>query len=60
MKLTISKKGWVVIAAELRKKYHLTPGTKFVILDDGGVLAIVPTMKDPLNKLMGCQKVVLR
>jgi AbrB family looped-hinge helix DNA binding protein len=60
MKLTISKKGWVVIPAELRKKDHLTSGTKVVILDDDGVLAIVLTMKDPLNKLMGCQKVVLR
>ena len=27
MTLTISNKGWVVIPAELRKKYNLQPGT---------------------------------
>lgn len=56
MKLTISKKGWVVIPAELRKKYHLTTGTKVVIVDDGGVLAIVPTMKDPVKQAHGMPK----
>ncbi|MBN2499850.1 MAG: AbrB/MazE/SpoVT family DNA-binding domain-containing protein, partial [Anaerolineales bacterium] len=40
--LTISSKGWVVIPAELRKKYQLTPGTKVIIVDYGGVLSIVP------------------
>jgi len=38
MTLTISSKGWVVIPAELRKKYHLTPGTEVLIVDYGGVL----------------------
>jgi len=38
MTLTISSKGWVVIPAELRKKYHLMPGTEVLIVDYGGVL----------------------
>jgi AbrB family looped-hinge helix DNA binding protein len=48
--LTISKKGWVVIPAELRKKYNLTPGTEVVIVDYGGVLSIVPAPNDPIKE----------
>ena len=54
--LTISNKGWVVIPAELRKKYHLTPGTEVVIVDYGGVLSIVPAYKDPIRQGRGLLK----
>ena len=54
--LTISNKGWVVIPAELRKKYHLTPGTEVVIVDYGGVLSIVPASKDPIKQGRGLLK----
>jgi AbrB family looped-hinge helix DNA binding protein len=54
--LTISKKGWVVIPAELRKKYQLTPGTEVVIVDYGGVLSIVPAMQDPVKGGRGLLK----
>jgi len=56
MVLTISNKGWVVIPAEMRKKYHLTPGTEVVIVDYGGVLAIVPAIKDPIKQGKGFLK----
>ena len=56
MPLTISSKGWVVIPADLRKKYNLTPGTEVVIVDYGGVLAIVPAMKDPIKEGRGLLK----
>jgi len=56
MTLTISNKGWVVIPADLRKKYNLTPGTEVVIVDYGGVLAIVPAMKDPVKQGYGMLK----
>jgi AbrB family looped-hinge helix DNA binding protein len=49
MVLTISNKGWVVIPAELRKKYNLLAGSEVVIVDYGGVLAIVPAVKDPIK-----------
>ncbi|HUF39363.1 MAG TPA: AbrB/MazE/SpoVT family DNA-binding domain-containing protein [Anaerolineales bacterium] len=45
--LTISTKGWVVIPADLRRKYNLTPGTRVTIVDYGGVLSIVRVPKDP-------------
>jgi AbrB family looped-hinge helix DNA binding protein len=54
--LIISNKGWVVIPAELRKKYHLTPGTEVVIVDYGGVLSIVPAYKDPIKQGRGLLK----
>ncbi len=56
MPLTISNKGWVVIPAELRKKYNLVPGTEVVIVDYGGVLSIVPALKNPIKQGRGLLK----
>jgi len=56
MTLTVSSKGWIVIPAELRKKYHLTPGTEVVIVDYGGVLSIIPAMKDLIKAGRGLLK----
>jgi AbrB family looped-hinge helix DNA binding protein len=42
MAVTVSEKGWVVIPAELRKKYNLHPGAEVAVVDYGGVLALVP------------------
>jgi AbrB family looped-hinge helix DNA binding protein len=56
MVLTISNKGWVVIPADMRKKYHLDPGTEVVIVDYGGVLAILPALRDPVKQGRGLLK----
>jgi len=56
MNVTISQKGWVVIPAELRKKYHLKPGTAVTMVDYGGVLSIVPAMQDPIKQGRGLLK----
>jgi AbrB family looped-hinge helix DNA binding protein len=56
MNVTISQKGWVVIPAELRKKYRLTPGTEVVVVDYGGVLSIIPAMRDPIKQGRGLLK----
>ena len=56
MAVTISNKGWVVIPAELRKKYNLLPGTEVVIVDYGGVLAILPALKNPVKQGRGLLK----
>ena len=56
MVLTISEKGWVVIPSELRKKYQLVPGTEVIIVDYGGVLAIVPAAKNPIKQGRGLLK----
>jgi AbrB family looped-hinge helix DNA binding protein len=49
MEMRISSKGWVVIPAELRKKYALEPGDLVQIVDYGGVLAIIPSLEDPIE-----------
>ena len=56
MNLTISQKGWVVIPAELRKKYHLKPGMEVIMVDYGGVLSIVPARQDPIKQGRGLLK----
>jgi len=53
MTLTISSKGWVVIPAELRRKYNLHPGKLVQVVDYGGVLALVPTLSDPIHETAG-------
>lgn len=53
MELRISTKGWVVIPAKLRKKYDLSPGDTVQIVDYGNVLAIVPSLKDPVEDAAG-------
>jgi len=56
MALVISEKGWVVIPAELRRKYALKPGSTVQIVDYGGVLALVPTLTDPIKQAAGMLK----
>lgn len=51
--LTISPKGSVVIPAELRRKYGLSPGGRVRIVDYGGVLSIVPEYADPVAAAAG-------
>jgi AbrB family looped-hinge helix DNA binding protein len=56
MSLTVSNKGWVVIPAELRKKYNLLPGTEVIIVDYGGVLSIIPALRNPIKQGRGSLK----
>ena len=52
----ISSKGWIVIPAELRKKYRLESGGYIKVIDYGGVLGLVPALKDPIEEGMGILK----
>lgn len=56
MKLHVSSKGWVVIPAELRRKYGLKKGDAVTIVDYGGVLALVPALEDPVRDGRGLLK----
>lgn len=53
---TISAKGWLVIPVELRRKYDLHEGARVVLVDYGGVLAIVPAMTNPIQEAQGMLK----
>ena len=52
----VSNKGWIVIPAELRRKYDLTPGAQVVVVDYGGVIALVPALADPIEEAAGLFK----
>ncbi len=54
--VTISAKGWLVIPVELRKKYDLQPGARVMLVDYGGVLAIVPVLAKPVEETRGMLK----
>jgi bifunctional DNA-binding transcriptional regulator/antitoxin component of YhaV-PrlF toxin-antitoxin module len=51
--LIISSKGWVVIPANLRKKYKLAPGLQVRLVDYGGVLTLVPALSKPAEQAAG-------
>ena len=54
--LKISAKGWVVIPADLRRKYGLKPGARVQVVDYGGVVALVPLLKNPIREAAGMLK----
>ena len=49
----ISSKGWIVIPADIRKKYGLKPGDEVNVIDYGGVISLVPVRKDPIREGFG-------
>ena len=53
---TVSSKGWVVIPAEYRRKYHLRPGSQVRVVDYGGLLSILPVLTDPVRDGEGILK----
>jgi AbrB family looped-hinge helix DNA binding protein len=50
---TVSAKGWIVIPANLRRKYHIEPGGQIRIVDYGGTLGLVPVLEDPIREARG-------
>ena len=56
MSVLVLEKGWIVIPAELRKKYGLLPGTEVQVIDYGGVLSLVPRLADPVRQAAGMLK----
>ena len=51
--VTVSQKGWVVIPAELRAKYHWKTGNRVKVVDYGGVVSLVPVLRNPEGEAMG-------
>lgn len=46
-------KGQIVIPANLRKKYRINPGTQLHIMDQGGLIYLVPPVADPIKEACG-------
>lgn len=38
---TITEKGQIVVPAEIRSRYELTPGTQLEFVDEGGVIRLL-------------------
>lgn len=51
--VTVSQKGWVVIPVELRNKYHWNTGDRVKVVDYGGVVSLVPVLRNPDEEGMG-------
>ena len=51
--VTVSQKGWVVIPAEVRRKYNWKAGDRVKVVDYGGVVSLVPVMRNPEDEGMG-------
>ena len=45
MTVTVSAKGQLVIPADVRKRYHIAPGTQVEVLDTGQQIVLVPVRK---------------
>ena len=45
--VAVSAKGWVVIPAELRRKYNLRPGVRVRIVDYVGCPTVIPVDHSP-------------
>jgi AbrB family looped-hinge helix DNA binding protein len=54
--VTVSKKGWVVIPKEVRKRHRIKPGDRFVILDYGRGITLFPASEDPIRDSYGMLK----
>ena len=51
--VTVSQKGWVVIPAELRAKYHWNPGDRVKVVDYGGIVSLLPVLAQPEEEAFG-------
>jgi AbrB family looped-hinge helix DNA binding protein len=49
----VSAKGWIVIPAPLRRRYHIVPGQEIRIVDYGGVLSLVPVARNAVSEGRG-------
>lgn len=51
--VTVSQKGWVVIPAQIRDKYHWKTGDRVKVVDYGGVVSLVPVLRHPEEEGIG-------
>ncbi|SPF41683.1 Transcriptional regulator, AbrB family (fragment) [Syntrophobacter sp. SbD1] len=49
----VSSKGWIVIPAALRKRYHLKPGSIIEFREEGEKIVLVPGGPDPVDAFFG-------
>lgn len=52
-KIKTLAKGQIVIPANIRKKYRINPGTQMHIMEQGGLIYLVPPVADPIKEVCG-------
>lgn len=52
----LSSNGWVVIPAQLRKKYRLRAGCRVRVVDYGGIISLQPELARPIEEARGMLK----
>ena len=53
---TITRKGQVVIPADIRKRYNIQPGQKFLVRDSEGEIRLIPVKVLPVKEAQGWLK----
>jgi len=53
MKTTLTRRGQIVLPAEIRKRHKFKEGDRFIWLDDGKTIKLIPIPKDPIAALHG-------
>jgi len=46
---TLTEKGQIVIPADIRARYELTPGTQVEFIDEGGVIRLLVRRRVPVS-----------
>ena len=46
---TLTEKGQIVIPADIRSRYELTPGTQVEFVDEGGVIRLLVRRRVPIS-----------
>ncbi len=46
---TLTEKGQIVIPADIRTRYELTPGTQVEFVDEGGVIRLLVRRRVPIS-----------
>jgi AbrB family looped-hinge helix DNA binding protein len=49
-------KGQIVIPAKIRKKYHISKGTRLKVEDRDEFIAVVPLLEEPVKQARGIAK----
>ncbi len=42
-----------MILAEIRKRYHIEPGTEMQVMEYGGIIYLIPPIDDPIRAACG-------
>jgi len=54
--IKVALKGQIVIPAKLRKKYHITGGTRVMVTERDGEIVLKPLLSNPVEEARGMFK----